>query len=78
MHSLNYKKDIDFVPNFKELKSSDAGGIDELLFKLYLDNLLEVLTKKQKQELLQLVYGDSTKARHFKEIKHKLQKHKKI
>ena len=78
MQSLNYKKDIDFVPNFKELKTHDAGGIDELLFKLYLDNLLEVLTKKQKQELLQLVFGDSTQTRHFKEIKHKLQKNKKI
>ena len=78
MQSLNYKKDIDFVPNFKELKTSDNGGIDELLFKLYLNNLLEILTKKQKQELLQLVYGDRTKARHFKEIKNKLKKHKKI
>ena len=78
MQSLNYKKDVDFVPNFKELKSHDNGGIDELLFKLYLDNLLEILTKKQKQELLQLVYGDSTHARHVSEIKHKLKKHKKI
>lgn len=78
MQALNYKKDIVFLPNFKELKSFDNGGLDNLLFKLYLDNLLEILTKKQQLELLNLVYGDSTSARHFKEIKNKLKKHKKI
>lgn len=78
MKALNYKKDVEFVPNFKPLEASHDGGISNLLFELYLDSLLEVLTKTQQYELLQLIYGDSTQARHVGEIKNKLKKHKKI